>query len=1025
MSTQRVARRYLRTTMLSGFAAAAILPATAMAQDADVADDNIIVTGTRLQTNPNLGAANPVLSVSDEEIDVRGVVRIEDLVNTLPQLSAGQTTEVSNGATGTAQLDLRGIGPIRTLVLIDGRRLPYGDSATSAPNVDLVPTQLVERVDILTGGASAVYGSDAVAGVVNFVLKRDFEGVELDVLGAINQSGNGDEFLDNIARAASQPVAPGSWDGESLNLALTMGANTADGRGNVTLFASYESVEAITQDNRSVSACAIGQGEGDLSFGGFECAGSGNFRLFNGPGTAGFQQEDGTIVPFVGDASDTFNFGPFNFFQRPSERFQIYARGHYEITDTIEAFADIGYIQNNSDAQIAPSATFGGFAINCDNPLLNTNGINLATDTFGCSAADIANGTIVGDLLDDAGNEDEDDTPRTASHRNVEGGPRNSNLDNDALRIVTGLRGETGGWNWETFFQYSKTSDRDVSTNDFIIENAQNALFIVDDGAGGIQCLDPTARSEGCVPYNIFQRGPNGESLVTPEALAFIQGVGITTGETDQIVTGGNIQTDLGDYGVSTPWSDAGVGFLAGIEWRREGLTAVPDQISRRADGGFTGVGGPTVPTQGAVSVLELFTEVQVPIVTEKPLFEELTFNGQYRFSDYSASGTDIDNNFAERSFTTHAFGLQLSWAPVEDLRFRAQFQRAVRAPNVIELFEGRATDLPDLDPAGTNANDVQLFDPCSSDAPIRTLEECARTGVTAAQFGTIADVISGQTQSLTGGNVELVPETSDTFTAGVLFTPSSVPGLTVSVDYFNISVDDFISEGIPAQTLLDNCLDTGDATFCDLFTRGPGGTLQSGLVPDSGFDARFRNIAALETSGIDLQIRYGLDLADVTGGDWGTLSFDYASTYLISKEFTAFPGADPLDCAGLVGNACRFAGGGTDAVNPEYRHRFLTTWSTPANVDVSLTWRFLSSVDNASESASVIEPSLDSFNYIDLAANIQLTESLNFRAGVNNIFDNNPPLFSSAGTGTGNGNTFPGTYDIGRFMFIGANIRF
>ncbi len=1007
MKNSAYIRRLLRSTVLSGAAIAAAAPA--FAQDDDVADsdDVVIVTGTRLTTNPNLTAANPVLSVTDEEIDVRGVVRIEDLVNTLPQLSAGQTTEVSNGATGTAELDLRGIGAIRTLVLIDGRRLPYGDSSRSAPNVDLIPAQLVERVDILTGGASAVYGSDAVAGVANFILKRDFEGIELDVLGGINQAGNGNDFLNSIAAAGGQPVADGSWDGESLNLALTLGANTADGRGNVTLFASYETVEAITQDNRSISACAMGQTTSAGSFMGFGCVGSGNFRLFGGDGGDAFQEESGLIRTFVGDSSDTYNFGPNNFFQRPSERFQIYARGHYEITDTLEAFADLGYVQNNSDAQIAPTASFGSWTINCDNPLLDTSGfggLNLL-DIFDCSAADVLAGAEK-DFV-------------TASHRNVEGGPRNSNLDNDALRLVTGLRGELGGWDWEAFFQYSKTSDIDISTNDFIIENVQNALLIIDDGMGGVRCRDDAAVADGCVPYNIFQRGPGGESLVDQATLDYVQGIGITTGETQQISAGGNMQTDLGEYGVSTPWSENGVGFLAGIEWRKESLNAVPDQISQIPGGGFTGVGGATLPVAGSVDVLELYTELQVPIITGREFFEELTFNGQYRYSDYDATGNNVTN-----SFTTHAFGLQLSWAPVEDVRIRGQFQRAVRAPNVIELFEGTDTDLPDLEPAGINALGAQIFDPCSSTAPIASLAACMNTGVTAAQYGSISDVLAGQTQSIVGGNTDLRPESSDTFTAGVLISPSSVPGLTFSADYFNISVDDFISEGIPAQTILDTCLATGDPTFCDLITRGPGGTLRSGIVTTSGFEGRNINIASLTTSGIDFQIRYGMDLADITGGsDWGSLSFDYASTYLLTKEFTAFPGATPLDCAGLVGNACRFAGGGTDAVNSAYRHRLLTTWSTPANIDLSITWRLQSSVDNAS--GDTVEPGFDTFNYIDLSANLQVTESVNLRAGVNNVLDNDPPLFTSAGTGTGNGNTFPGTYDIGRFMFVGMNIRF
>ena len=243
-----------------------ITPMIAMAQDETQDDDQetaqdapdverIVVTGSRLMTNQNVQAPNPVLTVGQDEIQSRGTVRIEDLTNQLPQVFAAQASEVSNGASGTAQLDLRGLGPVRTLVLIDGRRLPFGDSSSSAPNLDIVPTRLIERLDIVTGGASAVYGSDAVAGVANFILKRDFEGIEIDVQGGFNQAGNDRGFFENVLAAGAQPI-PGSTftDGREINLSLTMGANTGDGRGNATLFFNYENLNAITQDNRVESA---------------------------------------------------------------------------------------------------------------------------------------------------------------------------------------------------------------------------------------------------------------------------------------------------------------------------------------------------------------------------------------------------------------------------------------------------------------------------------------------------------------------------------------------------------------------------------------------------------------------------------------------------------------------------------------------------------------------------------------------------------------------------------------------------
>ena len=972
--------------------------AQAAEDDDEAVQDTVVVTGSRLNTNPNLTAASPVLSIGQQEIDSRGNVRIEDLTNVLPQVFAGQTGEVSNGASGTATLNLRGLGAVRTLVLIDGKRLPFGSSNTSAPNLDLIPTQLIDRVDLLTGGASAVYGSDAVGGVANFILKDDFEGAEFKIQGGLAQNGNGRELFDNVLLAANQPVPNGSVDGEELFASLILGANTPDGRGNVTLFGSYEIRNEITQDDRSGSACALGADDGPESFGGFGCIGSANFRLFGGPGGFTFQEEAGEIVPFAGGPSQTFNFGPFNFFQRPSERFQIYARGHYDITDNLEIFADLSFTDNSSDAQIAPTASFGigAFSINCDNPLIQGNEGIAFTEVFGCSADDIANGTIVDGI--------------TASHRNVEGGPRNSSLNNNAFRFVSGFRGNVDVWDYELFGQFARTADTSVQTNDFIVANVQQAFLATTDADGNIVCQDQTG---GCVPFNLFQRTADGQSLITQEQLDFIQGIGITTGNTQQIVLGFNTQADLGNYGIKSPFTDAGVGLLLGYEFREDTLDAVPDQINQVPGGGFTGVGGATLPVSGEIDVNEFFAELQIPLVTDQPFIEELTFSGQYRFSAYEASGNDIQSDF-----DTNAFGLQLSWVPVDDLKLRGQFQRSVRAPNVIELFTGQDTGLPNLNTAGTNANGVQLFDPCASDAPIATLEQCANTGVTAAQFGTILDVISGQTQSITGGNPFLEPEESDTLTIGGVYTPSQVPGLSISVDYFDITVDDFISAGISAQVTLDNCLATGEAAFCDLIQRADSGTLAAGTF-GTGFLQTNINIAELTTNGIDFQVTYGFDLADFGLGDFGSIQTDFAATWLNEFDFIPFPGGEAIECAGAFGNAC------PQPVNPEYRHRLLSTWNTPWNFSLTNTWRFFGSTDNQSDAAPEIDSEINSESYWDVSANYDFNENLSLRAGVLNLLGNQAPVSLSGGPPLGNGNTFPGIFDTGRFVFLGATVRF
>jgi len=591
-------KKLLLTTLLSAVTMGATA-VPAMAQDAG--DDEVIVTGSRLNVNPNLTAAQPILSISSEEISARGVVNIEDLTNSLPQISAAQTSEQSNGASGTAQLDLRGLGAQRTLSLIDGRRLPYGDSASIAVNIDLVPTNLVERVEVLTGGSSAVYGSDAVAGVVNFILKDDFEGVEVDLQYGFAQSDNGREIFEDVLRAAEQPIPGKVTDGEEITGSVTFGANLDGGRGNVVGFASYQNRNEILGADRTAAACTLGPGATN----GFGCVGSSNFRRFNNiadfGGTDFFQQENGAFTPFAGGPAETFNFGALNYFQRPSERFQFYTKSTYDVNDNLELFADFGFTESTSDAQIAPSASFGFFqrTLNCDNPLLQdpvtADGRSIAQSVLLCTPEQIATGlnpdgsrALIGGI--------------TATHRNVEGGPRNSRLENQAMRFVGGARGTFAQtWDYEVFAQYSKTKDEDTSTNDFQIDNLAQAIDVVTDASGNAVCFD---QSNGCVPYNIFQRGPAGESLVTQEALGFIQGVGITVGETDQLVVGGNVQTDLSNYGFVSPLAaGTGVGFLVGAEYRKDGLAASPDQISQRADGGFTGVGGPTLPVAGERSV--------------------------------------------------------------------------------------------------------------------------------------------------------------------------------------------------------------------------------------------------------------------------------------------------------------------------------------------------------------------------------------------------------------------------------------
>lgn len=311
------------------------------------------------------------------------------------------------------------------------------------------------------------------------------------------------------------------------------------------------------------------------------------------------------------------------------------------------------------------------------------------------------------------------------------------------------------------------------------------------------------------------------------------------------------------------------------------------------------------------------------------------------------------------------------------------------------------------------NANGVGLSDPCSSSAPLLSLEQCALSGVTAGQFGNILDVISGQTQLITGGNPLLDPESSDTTTFGIVLTPSAIPNLSITIDYFDITVDDLINDGIPAQVTLTSCLNTGDPTFCSLITRSPAGSLAAG-GPGFGFQSTNLNIAELETSGVDVQVGYNFDT------DFGSFDVNYAATFLDSYSFIPFPGGEAIECDGFFGPACFFD------VTPDYRHRAIVGWATPWNFETNLTWRHTSSVDNVQgDAAAAVDTRLASTDYFDLNVNFQASENITVRAGVTNLTNEEPPISISAGAPLGNGNTFPSIFETSRQIFLGATYSF
>ncbi|MCH8863099.1 MAG: TonB-dependent receptor [Proteobacteria bacterium] len=1038
--TANLRRALLASTVIAGFGSVAAFNTAAIAQDQDADDaiEEIIVTGTRLK-NTAVSSPVPILQVTALDISGRGVVRIEEMLNILPQVLAAQTAIVVNGASGTSSLNLRGLGANRTLVLINGKRLPFGGPRTSAPNIDIIPAGLIERVDIVTGGGSAVYGSDAVGGIANFILKQDFEGVSIDAQVGVHHAPNQSALMADILTASGIPVPGAAFDGREVSVNATFGGNFDGGRGNVTLYFGYQNANAISQANRDFSACALS------SRGGINrnhvCAGSSNFRKFT-PGTGHglrhdgtgnilrvgdpgydtaipfgevFQEADGTLVVRTTSAEEeTFNFGPFNFFRRPNERYNINALAHYEITDTVEAYADVAFMNNFTDAQIAPSASFNRpFKTNCDNPLLQNGGGTLAAgdpniltlfELFGCQQVLDDSNLPVGD----PNFRDNVDIFFTNSHRNVEGGNRNLAFNNTQWRIVTGFRGTFADrFDWDLFGQISRVNETRQSSNDLNFNDVQQALFVVTDAGGNIVCRDQT---NGCVPWNITDRTSSGDSLVTDAAADFIAGNGIVIGRTEQRVIGGTIQSDLTDYGIKSPMADAGASILAGFEYRRDHLKSIPDDISQACCGqGLTGTGGATLPVEGQVVVWELFGELQIPLVQNQTGMEELSLSGAFRHSEYSTDGNGVQNTFGTNTF----FG-GVSWSPVSQIRVRAQFQRAIRAPNVIDLFTGQNTGLVRANQLSNGA-----FDPCAGDGvstvPAATLAQCQNTGLPAALYLTVPLQPAGQLNIVTGGNPNLFAETSDTLTIGVVITPEAVPGLTIAIDYFDISIDDAIGT-VPPQTTLDNCIATGNPVFCDLIVRDRFGSLWLDNSNFEGIRATNVNIATLTTKGVDVQVDYDMDMETIGLEGMGSVRFNFVGTYVDEASFVPLPGEDLIECAGLFAGAC-------GQPTPSWRHVVRATWNTPWDVSTTLTWRYTGSATNEGVIADPTDLNLKvtATNYIDLVVRYQVKDAIELRFGVNNLLAQEPP-WMSLGT---NGNVWQGQFDIDRFMFFGMNFSY
>lgn len=996
------------------------------------ATGDIVVTGSRIP-QPNLTSSSPVTVVNQQDFKLQGVTRTEDLLNSLPQVFADQGGSVSNGATGTSTVNLRNLGANRTLTLINGRRLVPGDPSDSAADINFVPATLIKRAEVLTGGASSTYGADAVGGVVNFILDTDFTGFKLDGQYSLYQHDNnaGRGVINALRnRGFGYPSGPVA-DGGTLDVSGIMGTSFDDNRGHVTAYLGYRKINAITQDNRDYSSCALAFSRAGVpSCGG--SATSANGTIFDGQSNTYQVGPNQTLIP----GSTPYNYAPTNYYQRPDERYTAGFFANYEVSDSFKPYMEGMFMDDRTVAQIAPSGDFGNtYSINCNNPLLSAQQRGIicaptsqiartvvqnpdtgayttvapsyaATGVVSSVAQNLATyGRVAGVPADAFTPFNFIDTTTGGTYnrgfaqilrRNVEGGPRQDDLQHTAYRIVAGARGDVAkGLTYDAYYQYGRTNFAETYLNDFSITRLGRALDVVSVN-GVATCRSVVDGSDpNCVPYNIFSQGG-----VTPQSVAYLATPGFQRGQVTEQVASVNFTGLLGEYGLQSPWANEGVGVNFGGEYRRETLNLNTDTAFQTGD--LAGQGAATLPINGAFNVYEAFGEARVPIIADS-FINSLSVEGGYRYSKYEVG---------DRDFSTDTYKVAVDFAPVRAIRLRGAYNRAVRSPNIQEFFATQRIAL--------NGS----TDPCSGRVLTAADAGCLAQGLRVGQ--TVAPNPSGQYNGLIGGNPNLQPETADTYTAGVVLRPEFISFLrnfAVTVDYFNIKVKDTVRQ-IGQDTILASCTANAASPFCSLINRDATGSLwrsNQGYVTDLT-----QNLGTLKTSGIDVGANFNSEVGSV-----GTISFTFNGTWL--NEFKVNNGvSETYDCAGFYGTQC-----GTPA--PEWRHKTRLTFTLADGIGISGQWRYFSAVRiDASSSQTALAGDFTAYNarikpqsYFDLALTAPIAEKFNFRLGVQNLLDKDPPLVAGAGAyaqpaGFANGNTYPQVYEaLGRYIYSGVTLNF
>ncbi len=942
-------------------------PATAQetGADAEPVIEEVVVTGSRIARTGTM-TPTPVTILDGEELALNGDVRLAETLNELPSIRPTQTTGNVNTTddaqeAGTNFLNLRGLGIDRTLVLINGRRHVGSRTGSAAVDINTIPSELVDRVEVITGGASAVYGADAVSGVVNIITKDRFEGLSISSQAGIADAG----------------------DGEQYQIAITGGSNLADDAGNVWFNATWDRSRRAEARERGYASRNIrfapnpndtGPNDGipdqvlfdNTGFIGTPAGGqvvgpNGElFRAQGGPFTfdaAGnlVSQDEGTLVlPFLSQGGDFVDLSQFDLLAVPVERTIVAGGLNFDVTDRITFFADGKVAQTESETDGQPTFNLGfdasatgipGAFIQADNPFVPQSLRDIL-------AAEGAPGFFVG---------------RT----NVDHGGRQSRSDRDTTQLYVGFEGDiTDNMDFSLHYQWGRTDNTTEFINERINSRFLQQIDAVTDAGGNIVCRDA---SGGCVPLNLL-----GPTAATAEAVAFSHVDFVTEGRLTQQVVNGTI---TGDTGRALELPGGSVGYAFGFEYRDE--ESVTEEGFLRNTGALFAT-APVADTAGGFDVWEGFAEAAFPLLQGVTFAEELNLEAAVRFADYSTIG----------DATTWKVGGD--WMPVNDVRFRVTVSEAVRAPNIGELF------------AAVEQSNLFISDPCDADfvnsgSPNRP-DNCSALGL-APDFQSNSEAFTRAVFS--GGNPDLEEETADTFTAGFVLTPGFLEGFTLTVDYWDIEIEDAINS-FPAQAVVNGCVDSGsiDNPLCDSVSRGANGNIET-------VSSQLINIASFEASGIDFEARYLWEIGRSTPIP-GIVDFGLTGTWLDELDFFAQEGqGEPDREAGELGD-------------PELQFNLRATWQYD-RWTVSVYERFLSSQDfDLAESGELRSPNDTGTQwYTDLQVRYGFNEAVEVYGGINNAFDREPPDLALVPETRAFGDDAILYDQLGRYFYAGLRIDF